>query len=1084
MSIFKNVKRLLSAALVLMMVICMMPVSALAATDDTLEASLAEAQSYIDGITVNNSSNDPYTVVSRFKTHFTWDNEKRENGKSYLFDWSYYNGVVFEGIEYLYEVTGDEKYADYVIEYMSTLIKPDGTWAYCTNSGYTSKQCAGYNSTHGADCYKTASLLLDAYEMTGDQRYLTMAATLYADLDTAASKYSLKNAGYNYRHTWASDPSPDLWLDGLYMILPFRAEYAKYIGDTEELDLIVSRMQWVSDNMYNSSKGLFYHAADSATSNSGTYWLRSIGWYAAAIVDIMDSMDGENLEAMKAQLIKLVDGMIACQNTSNGMWLNNMNASHSSSNPYETSGTALVCYAIMKAVNNGWLDESYAQYAILAFNGICNEKLSGSTLTDICFKGAPGSSNSTFYNNEGKGVGPFIMFYAEVLAYTNNDSCDHVYNTVTVNATCTEAGSKTTTCTLCGEETVEVIEALGHNYKAVVTAPTCTEGGCTTYTCANCGDGYTADNTSAAGHSYNTVTVNATCTEAGSVTTTCTQCGEATVEIIDALGHNYKVVETAPTCEDGGCTAYTCENCGDSYVADQTEALGHDYDTVTVEPTCTEGGYTTYTCTRCGVGYVYDETEAIGHNYSSVTAEPTCTEDGYTVHTCTACGDSYTDTVVKANGHNNTAVVTAPTCEEDGYTTHTCAVCGEVAVDTYVKATGHAYVTETVNATCTENGSESRICENCGDSTVVVIYATGHDYKASATAPTCEEDGCTTYTCANCGDTYEEVIEALGHNYEAAVTAPTCTEGGYTTYTCANCDDTYTADETAALGHAYTAVTRKATCTEGGYTINSCENCGDSYKNNYTAALGHSFKAVVTEATCEEQGYTTHTCETCGEVTVDSYVEALGHDYDAATVEPTCTEGGFTTYTCANCGRSYTANQTAALGHNYNCTETEDALVYTCANCGDTYTEEIANKTYTRVTSISSDNEYVITLYSGRKYYAVSHEDNKLSVVQVTVSNGVITSEITDDMVWSYSNSKLSYEDNGKTYYLYGTKSSGGWWNWWGSSTYTLSISTSNSSTVSFSNSKLKVGSGYLRYSGGNVTLSSSSTTTYFFIED
>ena len=360
-------------------------------------------------------------MVQNFKTHFTWDNEKRENSKSYLFDWSYYNGVVFEGLEYVYEVTEDKAYKEYVIEYMSSMINSNGTWAYCTNSGYTGKVCAGYNATHGADCYKTASLLLDAYEMTGDKRYLTVAETLYADLDAAAQKYSLKNAGNNYRHTWETDSNPDLWLDGLYMILPFRAEYAKYSNDQDELDLIVDRMQWVSDNMYNSDKGLFYHAADSATSNSGTFWLRSIGWYAAAIVDIMDSMEGENLNAMKKQLVKLVDGMKACQNKTNGMWLNNMAASQSSSNPYETSGTALVCYAVMKAVNNGWLDKSYADMAILAFKGICDEKLKDNNLTDICFKGAPGSSNSTFYDNEGKGLGPFIMFYAEVLNYYNGN---------------------------------------------------------------------------------------------------------------------------------------------------------------------------------------------------------------------------------------------------------------------------------------------------------------------------------------------------------------------------------------------------------------------------------------------------------------------------------------------------------------------------------------------------------------------------------------------------------------------------------------------------------------------------------------
>lgn len=416
----KASKKIISFLLAMCMIIGLMPMNSYAASEtetSSLDAALEEAKTYIDALTINNSANDPKTVVSNFGTHFTWDNEKRESGESYLYDWSYYNGVVFEGLEYVYEVTEEEVYADYVKEYMSSLIASNGTWAKCTNN--SSKECAGYNSTHGADCYKTASLLLDLYERTNDSRYLTMAKTLYADLDSAANKYLLSNAGKNYGHTWSSDPTPDLWLDGLYMILPFRAEYAKYSNDTEELKLIVDRMQWVSNNMYNSSKKLFYHAADSASSNSGTYWLRSIGWYAAAIVDIMDSMEGENLEAMKDQLVKLVDGMKACQNASNGMWLNNLNASQSSSNPYETSGTALICYAVMKAVNEGWLDESYADMAILAFEGICNEKLSGTTLKDICFKGAPGSSNSTFYGNEGKGVGPFIMLYAEIMEYVN-----------------------------------------------------------------------------------------------------------------------------------------------------------------------------------------------------------------------------------------------------------------------------------------------------------------------------------------------------------------------------------------------------------------------------------------------------------------------------------------------------------------------------------------------------------------------------------------------------------------------------------------------------------------------------------------
>ena len=187
-----------------------------------------------------------------------------------------------------------------------------------------------------------------------------------------------------------------------------------------------------------------------------------------------------------------------------------------------------------------------------------------------------------------------------------------------------------------------------------------------------------------------------------------------------------------------------------------------------------------------------------------------------------------------------------------------------------------------------------------------------------------------------------------------------------------------------------------------------------------------------------------------------------------------------------NCGDSYTADYTAALGHDYAAEEANGYLVYTCENCGDSYSEEIeTGHTYTKVSRISSGNEYVVTVYSGKKYYALSHAGNRVTAVQVSVSNNEITSEITDDMVWSYSANRLSYENGGKTYYLYASSNSNNWWgSWWGS-TPTLSISSTNSSTVSFSSSRLKVGSYYISYSYGSVSLSSyGGTTINMFLED
>ena len=100
--------------------------------------------------------------------------------------------------------------------------------------------------------------------------------------------------------------------------------------------------------------------------------------------------------------------------------------------------------------------------------------------------------------------------------------------------------------------------------------------------------------------------------------------------------------------------------------------------------------------------------------------------------------------------------------------------------------------------------------------------------------------------------------------------------------------------------------------------------------------------------------------------------------------------------------------------------------------------------------------------------------------MRVTVSGGVITSEITDDLVWDYSGKVLSYKSGSTTYYLR-AQSSNSWWGWF--STPTLTLSTSQSTTVSLSSNKLKMGSYYLRYSSSAISLNRSGTTAGLFAE-
>ena len=81
---------------------------------------------------------------------------------------------------------------------------------------------------------------------------------------------------------------------------------------------------------------------------------------------------------------------------------------------------------------------------------------------------------------------------------------EHSYvASVTKDATCTKAGIRTYTCTICGDQYMEEIPALGHAYSNWITTiqPTCTETGTQRSTCSRCGDVQNRD-VPAAGHDF------------------------------------------------------------------------------------------------------------------------------------------------------------------------------------------------------------------------------------------------------------------------------------------------------------------------------------------------------------------------------------------------------------------------------------------------------------------------------------------------------------------------------------------------------------------------------------------------------
>ena len=282
----------------------------------------------------------------------------------------------------------------------------------------------------------------------------------------------------------------------------------------------------------------------------------------------------------------------------------------------------------------------------------------------------------------------------------------HAMAETVVPATCGKEGYTEHACKYCDYNYRDTfVEALEHDYKLTASKDaTCTESGSKTYTCSKCGDTYT-ETVEKLAHSYESVVTAPTCTEVGYTTHTCSVCGNSYIDsIVKAKGHEYESKLVAPTCDKMGYTEFTCKNCGDSYRTAYTQATEHNYTAeVTTAPTCTAEGVKTFTCADCSKTYT-EPVAKLAHDYKTEVTAPTCLGYGYTTNTCKHCGYAYISAIANPTGHTEAvdAAVEA-TCTETGLTEGKhCSVCSEILVkQETVPAKGHTFQ----NGKCTVCGA-------------------------------------------------------------------------------------------------------------------------------------------------------------------------------------------------------------------------------------------------------------------------------------------------------------------------------------------------------------------------------------------
>lgn len=146
-----------------------------------------------------------------------------------------------------------------------------------------------------------------------------------------------------------------------------------------------------------------------------------------------------------------------------------------------------------------------------------------------------------------------------------------------------------------------------HSYSSsVIRNATCTESGTITYTCS-CGDGYSED-IPATGHVFGSYSYNNDATEYadGTETATCSVCGTKDTRTASGtkLVHNHNYTSTVtknPACTEEGVTTYTC-SCGHSYT-ESIRATGHSFGEYVYnnDATSESDGTKTAICLVCGV---------------------------------------------------------------------------------------------------------------------------------------------------------------------------------------------------------------------------------------------------------------------------------------------------------------------------------------------------------------------------------------------------------------------------------------------------------------------------------------------------
>ena len=349
-----------------------------------------------------------------------WNIESIRQGKKP--HWNYIDGCMITSLLQMGQISGEEKYFIFAEEFIDYYISEDGS-------------ILGYDvEKYNLDDLNEGRVLFELYRRTGKEKYRRAIEKQKAQLDNQP-----RTCTGNFWHKLIYPNQ--IWLDGIYMAQVFSALYSKEYGGKDYSDML-NQIENVNKYMQDENTGLYYHGldcsksifwADKESGLSKNFWLRSIGWFTVALVDIIEIVDDPDTKDRLSRIFKDLIKKICAFRDESGLYWQVVDKPGKKGNYLETSGSSMIAYAMLKGARLGVIESYYAPLGKQTFDGICERYLKISehgelNLGGICLVAGLGPENNTrrdgsyeYYisepvvENDAKGVAPFVLCYTEIL---------------------------------------------------------------------------------------------------------------------------------------------------------------------------------------------------------------------------------------------------------------------------------------------------------------------------------------------------------------------------------------------------------------------------------------------------------------------------------------------------------------------------------------------------------------------------------------------------------------------------------------------------------------------------------------------